>query len=53
MHPDRVNAALIGVWVLVVGTLGVGLGLTTFAGWTALVVVSLVPPAIVLRLCSA
>jgi hypothetical protein len=53
MHTDRVRAAEIGAWVLAVATLGFVLGLTSFAGWTALAVVSLVPLAVILRLRSA
>lgn len=50
---SRGISAVIAAWVLAVALLGVGLGLASFAGWTALAVVSLVPPAIVVRLWSA
>jgi len=53
MQTDRVRAAEIGGWILAVGILGFALGLTSFAGWTALAVVSLVPLAVMLRLWSA
>ena len=53
MHTDRVRAVEIGAWVLAVGTLGFLLGVTSFAGWIALAVVSLVPLAVILRLWSA
>ena len=53
MHTDRLRAAEIGAWFLAVVTLGFVLGVTSFAGWTALAVVSLVPLAVILRLWSA
>lgn len=53
MHTDLVKAALIAAWILAVGTLGVGVGVTSFAGWAALAVLSLVPPAVLLRLSRA
>ncbi len=53
MHTEYVKAALIGTWILVAGISGVGLGVTSFAGWAALAVLSLAPPAVMLRLWSA
>ena len=39
-------------WVLAFGALGYTSGTTSFAGWTLLAVVSLVPPALMVRLWS-
>ena len=44
MQTDYMKAAVIAAWILAVGTLGFGFGVTSFAGWTALAVLSLVPP---------
>ncbi len=53
MRTDFVKTALMGAWVLAVGALGYMSGTTSFAGWTLLAVVSLVPPALMVRLWSA
>jgi hypothetical protein len=53
MQTDYVKAALIAAWVLAVGGLAYISGATSFAGWTVVAVLSLVPPAIMLRLWSA
>jgi hypothetical protein len=53
MHTDFVKAALMGVWILAIGVLGYLAGTTSFAGWAVVAVVSLVPPAIVMRLWGA
>jgi hypothetical protein len=53
MQTDFVKPALMAAWVLAVGVLGYMSGTTSFAGWTLVAVVSLVPAAIVIRLWSA
>jgi hypothetical protein len=53
MQSDFVKAALMAAWVVAVGALGYMSGTTSFAGWTVLAVVSLVPPALMVRLWSA
>ena len=53
MHTDFVKAALMAAWVVAVGALGYMSGTTSFAGWTLLAVVSLMPPALMARLWSA
>lgn len=53
MQTDYVKTAVIAAWILAVGTLGLGFGITSFAGLTALAVLSLVPPVVMLRLWSA
>jgi hypothetical protein len=50
MQTDYVKAALVGAWILIVGALGFAFGVTSFAGWAALAVLSLVTPAVMLRL---
>jgi len=52
MQTEYVKATLIGLWILVVGTVGVGLGVTSIAGWAALAVLLLVPPTAMLRFSS-
>ena len=52
MQTDSVKAALMAAWVVAVGALGYMSGTTSFAGWTLLAVVSLVPPALMVRLWS-
>jgi hypothetical protein len=53
IRTDYVKAALMAAWVVAVGALGYMSGTTSFAGWTLLAVVSLVPPALMVRLWSA
>jgi hypothetical protein len=53
MQTDFVKAALMAAWVVAVGALGYMSGTTSFAGWTLLAVVSLVPPALMVRLWRA
>ena len=53
MQTEYVKAAIIAVWVLTVGTLGLAFGITSIAGWAGLAVISLVPPAVMLRLWQA
>ena len=53
MQNDYLKATLMAAWVLAVGTLGYVTGATSFAAWTALAVLSLVPPVVVVRLWSA
>ena len=52
MQTDHVKAALMAAWILAVGALGYVSGATSFAAWTALVVLSLAPPAVMMRLWS-
>ena len=52
MRTDYMKTALIAVWVLAAGILAFTLGVTSFVGWVALAVWSIVPPAIMLRLWS-
>ena len=51
MQTDLVKAALMAAWVVAFGALGYMTG-TSFAGWTLLAVVSLVPPVLMVRLWS-
>jgi hypothetical protein len=53
MHTDHLKAALIGAWILAVGVLGYILGTTSLAGWTALAIVSVIPPIVIMRLWRA
>ena len=53
MQTDYMKATLIAAWVLAVGTLGYVSGATSFAAWTTLAVLSLVPPVVMMRLWSA
>lgn len=50
MQIDFVKAALMAAWVVAVGALAYISGTTSFAGWTLVAVVSLVPPALMVRL---
>jgi hypothetical protein len=52
MRTDSVTAALMAAWVVAVGAFGDMAGTTSFAGWPLLPVVSLVPPALMVRLWS-
>jgi hypothetical protein len=53
MRTNFVKAALMAVWVVAVAALGYMSGTTSLAGWTLLAVVSLVPPALIVRLWGA
>jgi hypothetical protein len=53
MQPDYLKAAIIAAWVLTVGTVGLAIGITSIAGWAALVTIATVPPAVLLRLWHA
>jgi hypothetical protein len=53
MQTNFVKAALMGAWVLAVGTFGYMSGAASFAVWTLLAVISLAPPVIMGRLWSA
>jgi len=53
MQTDHVKAALIAAWILAVGGVAYLSGATSFAGWTVVAVLSLVPPAIMMRLWTA
>jgi hypothetical protein len=53
MQTEYAKATLIGIWILVAGSIGVGLGVTSIAGWAALAVLSLAPPAAMLRFSGA
>jgi hypothetical protein len=53
MHTDYVKSTVIAAWVLSVGTLGLAFGITSIAGWAGLAVMSVVPPAVMLRLWQA
>ncbi len=50
MQTDFVKAALMAAWVVAIGALGYMSGITSVAGWTLLAVVSLAPPALMVRL---
>jgi hypothetical protein len=53
MQLNFLNAAVIGIWVLAVGAFGYMSGVTSFAAWTLLAVVSLVPVVLMVRFWSA
>jgi hypothetical protein len=53
MQTDYVKAALLAAWILSVGALGYASGTTSFAGWTLVAVLLVVPPAFMVRLWSA
>jgi hypothetical protein len=53
MPTNFVKASLTGAWVLAVGAFGYMSGTSSFAGWTLLSVVSLVPLVLMRRLWSA
>ncbi|HTM04551.1 MAG TPA: hypothetical protein VL173_13665 [Vicinamibacterales bacterium] len=50
MHTDHVKVALMGSWIVAIGALGYLAGVTSFAAWAALTVISLAPPAVMARL---
>lgn len=47
------KAAVMAPWILAVGGLAYMADTTTIAGWTVVAVLSLVPPAVMMRLWSA
>ena len=53
MQTEYVKAAVIGAWILLIVTLGLAFGVTSIAGWAGLAVMSVVPPAVMLRLWQA
>jgi hypothetical protein len=53
MQTGFVKAVLMAAWVLAVCALGYVFGATSLAGWTLLALVSLVPPALMVRLWRA
>jgi hypothetical protein len=52
MQTDFVKATLMAAWVVAVGVLGYMSGTMSFAGWALLAVVSLMAPALMVRLWS-
>lgn len=52
MRTEYLKGAVTAAWVLSIATLAVAVGTTSAAGWTALVMLSVVPPALMLRLWS-
>lgn len=53
MQTDHVKAGLMAGWVLAVAGLGYGFGTTSFAWWTLVAVLSVAPPALMVRLWRA
>ena len=53
MQTEYVKAALVAAWILAVGGLAYMSGTTSFAGWTVVAVLSLIPPAVMVRFWSA
>jgi hypothetical protein len=53
MQTDYMKAALSAAWILAVGAVGYVSGVTSLVAWTALVVLALAPPAVMMRLWSA
>ena len=49
MQTNLAKAAVMAIWVVAIGVLGYASGTTSFAVWTILAVVSLVPPALIVR----
>jgi hypothetical protein len=52
MRIAYVKAALMASWVLAVGGLGYGFGTTSFAGWTVVAMLVVLPPVLITRLWS-
>jgi hypothetical protein len=52
MQTNYVKPALMAAWVVALGTLGYVSGTTSFAGWVVVASLSLVPPAVMVRLWS-
>ncbi len=53
MKTEYVKPALMAAWVVAVGALGYASGTISFPGWTVVAVLSLVPPAVMVRLWGA
>jgi hypothetical protein len=53
MKTEYVKPALIAAWVVAIGALGYASGTTSFPGWAVVTALSLVPPAVMVRLWSA
>ena len=53
MQTAHVKAALMAAWILAVGGLAYMFGTSSFAGWTVVAVLSLVPPAVMMWFWSA
>ncbi|MGE3844794.1 MAG: hypothetical protein AB7I50_24785 [Vicinamibacterales bacterium] len=53
MQTDFLKTALMGSWIVVVGALGYMSGITSFTGWSLLMMVSLVPPVLMVRFWGA
>ena len=52
MQTEYMKAALMAAWILAAGVLGYVFGTTSFAAWTILAALVLVPPAVMVRLWS-
>lgn len=50
MESDHVKIALVGAWILGIGTLGYVSGVPSFTAWIVLAVLSLAPPVVMARL---
>src|SRR3954453_11299783 len=50
MKTEYVKPTLMAAWVVAVGALGYASGTTSFPGWAVVAVLSLVPPAAMVRL---
>lgn len=50
MQTDHVKAALAGVWILAVGVLAYVADPTSLVGWAVLAAVSVIPPAVMMKL---
>jgi hypothetical protein len=49
MKIEYVKPGLMAAWVVAVGALAYSSGTTSFPGWTVVAVLSLVPPAVMVR----
>jgi hypothetical protein len=49
MRTEYLKGAVTAAWVLSIAALAAAVGSTSAAGWTALVMLSVVPPALMLR----
>jgi hypothetical protein len=50
MRTEYLKGAVAAAWVLSIATLAAAVGTSSATGWTALVMLSIVPPALMLRL---